>query len=182
MKKFIAVILLATLCSGAFAQVERKNEVSLSVGAASISDVYNSLAKMMTSLMADFTDTAVDFTSVGSLSGEYFHRVGGLVSVGGLISFNNLVVKSEGEITEVTNYFSLMPGIKLHWYEREKFSAYSKFAVGARAKFATEEKAVVKFTGQASLLGIEAGGRFRVFVEAGVGEQGLGVLGLRYRF
>ena len=36
---------------------------------------------------------------------------------------------------------------------------------------------------QASLLGIEAGGpQLRGYLEAGVGEQGVAVIGLRYKF
>ena len=37
-------------------------------------------------------------------------------------------------------------------------------------------------TAQASLLGIEAGSRWRAFLELGAGEQGMALAGVRYCF
>ena len=70
---------------------------------------------------------------------------------------------------------------------------YSKLAVGATLRnesFDSDDPAVqddsdteVHVNWQASLLGIEAGSpSLRGFIELGTGEQGIALIGLRYKF
>ena len=97
-------------------------------------------------------------------------------------------------------YISLMPAVKFDWLRKENFGLYSKIAIGATYMYEKEvqekddsgneigEKEVhseSKWMGnfQASLLGIEAGSqKLRGFAEFGFGEQGIVLVGARYKF
>jgi hypothetical protein len=90
-----------------------------------------------------------------------------------------------------------MPSVKFNWLRKNSWGLYSKVAVGASvARFSdqdynengklTGEKNItndVFFNFQASLIGIEAGNQqVRGFAEVGVGEQGIFLGGVRYKF
>ena len=112
-----------------------------------------------------------------------------------------------GDFTE--RYYALMPSIKFNWVRSKHFGLYSKLVAGpclhtktdkvdsstmiiscgpdySRTTFIdhcdeyTDRK--VGLIGQVTPLGIEAGGRLRVFGELGVGIQGVFNVGLRYKF
>lgn len=112
-----------------------------------------------------------------------------------------------GDFTE--RYYALMPSIKFNWVRSKHFGLYSKLVAGpclhtktdkvdsstmiiscgpdySRTTFIdhcdeyTDRK--VGLIGQVTPLGIEAGGRLRVFGELGVGIQGVFNAGLRYQF
>lgn len=112
-----------------------------------------------------------------------------------------------GDFTE--RYYALMPSIKFNWVRSKHFGLYSKLVAGpclhtktdkvdsstmiiscgpdySRTTFIdhcdeyTDRK--VGLIGQVTPLGIEAGGRLRVFGELGVGIQGVYNVGLRYKF
>lgn len=112
-----------------------------------------------------------------------------------------------GDFTE--RYYALMPSIKFNWVRSKHFGLYSKLVAGpclhtktdkvdsstmiiscgpdySRTTFIdhcdeyTDRK--VGLIGQVTPLGIEAGGRLRVFGELGVGIQGVFIAGLRYQF
>ena len=112
-----------------------------------------------------------------------------------------------GDFTE--RYYALMPSIKFNWVRSKHFGLYSKLVAGpclhtktdkvdsstmiiscgpdySRTTFIdhcdeyTDRK--VGLIGQVTPLGIEAGGRLRVFGELGVGIQGVFNAGLRYKF
>ncbi len=85
--------------------------------------------------------------------------------------------------------------VKFDWLRKKNFGLYSKVAAGltyAHEKQTTTWKGdntevysdnKVRFNFHASLLGAEAGSqKVRAFAEVGMGEQGIGVLGLRYKF
>jgi len=63
---------------------------------------------------------------------------------------------------------------------------YSKAAVGLTVKTqsasGSDDKTKAVFNWQASAVGMEFGGAFRGFLELGMGEQGIVLVGLRYRF
>ena len=112
-----------------------------------------------------------------------------------------------GDFTE--RYYALMPSIKFNWVRSKHFGLYSKLVAGpclhtktdkvdsstmiiscgpdySRTTFIdhcdeyTDRK--VGLIGQVTPLGIEAGGRLRVFGELGIGAQGVYNVGLRYKF
>jgi hypothetical protein len=121
----------------------------------------------------------------------YFKSVRGplghipLVAVGGVIAYHNFSVAQADYKTTFTSY-SLLPAVKLSWYNRDHFSSYSKLALGASLIHEVDEEETtnsIAFNGQITLLGIDTGWkRFRIFGELGFGQQGLALFGLRYRW
>ena len=84
-----------------------------------------------------------------------------------------------------TKYFSIMPAVKYNWLNRDRFSMYSKIALGVLIGIdsgADNDKTTAAFAWQASAVGAEFGNSFRGFLELGFGEQGILVAGLRYKF
>ena len=88
-----------------------------------------------------------------------------------------------------------MPAVKMDWLRRKHFGMYSKVALGATLRTESTDyddehkedemksESNVHINCQVSLLGIEAGTtRLRAFAELGFGEQGTGLVGLRYKF
>ena len=133
----------------------------------------------------------------GSLSLEYFHHINPMFAVGGIASYSqygeDVVLKSnqvkEGERTR--NYFTVMPAIKCNWINKDHFALYSKLGVGATIlsetakddkKGTSESDSSLFFAFQVSAIGVEFGSKLRGFVEAGVGEQGIILAGIRYKF
>ena len=90
------------------------------------------------------------------------------------------------------NYYTIMPSVKFNWLRRNHWGLYSKVAIGAslfnqKMKEAetgqkTDENKV-NFNFQASAIGVEVGsGTIYGFFEAGLGEQGVFLGGVRAKF
>lgn len=132
----------------------------------------------------------------GTLGLEYFYHLpnASKVAVGGIITYARYGEDVEkdglkkGERTRT--YMSLMPSVKYYYVDGKNFGLYSKAAAGImmlRAKSEEGSKSDTdtdcRFMWQASLLGLEAGSQnFRFFLEAGVGEQGIVLAGLKLKF
>ena len=92
------------------------------------------------------------------------------------------------------SYLTLMPAVKFDYLRKKHFGMYSKLAIGATLR--TEkvdydsnidakdhDESDFHINWQLSLLGLEAGGQaLRGFIELGFGEQGIYVIGVKYRF
>lgn len=141
-------------------------------------------------------------------SAEYYYRVNRFLSVGAIGAFNCMkrdiylnVKYTDGRDPSSTSEYvgkakkynvTIMPAVKFDWLRREHVGLYSKAAVGASfmierqkendgTKLEKDTDVMPNF--QATLFGVEAGSqRFRAFAEFGVGEQGMAVAGLRYKF
>jgi hypothetical protein len=133
----------------------------------------------------------------GPLSVEYYYRFTPLISAGGvfaLIDRRKDIVDKEVKVGDYTDrYYAAMPAIKFNWARGEFVSLYSKLVVGPCLHNETDKISVndvtEKYTsshlgviGQFTPIGIEIGGRLRVFGELGLGIQGVCNAGLRYRF
>ena len=133
----------------------------------------------------------------GPLSVEYYYRFTPLISAGGvfaLIDRRKDIVDKEVKVGDNTDrYYAAMPAIKFNWARGEFVSLYSKLVVGPCLHNETDKISVngvtEKYTsshlgviGQFTPIGIEIGGRLRVFGELGLGIQGVCNAGLRYRF
>ena len=178
MKKLIPLIISLLLCTQAFGQTQRNNEISVSYGLLSNSRLYS----MLSTILGPILDPGYKETVFGALSVEYFRDLGELVSVGGTFSYFNLSTV-EHEKPNTFNNFSLFPAVKLNWYRRAWFGSYTKIAAGITYRDYFVEKDRVYFNFQVSLLGLEAGPEFlRAYTEIGAGEHGVVVAGLRYRF
>lgn len=144
----------------------------------------------------------VDFKNqlfIGPISVEYFHRVKPNISLGAIFGVGMkkedvyLIGERGGKNGESTNYYlTLMPAMKYEWMEKKHFYLYSKVAVGASfgmEKFTYDDSRYREhsshsfyFNFQASLLGIETKGeKTRFFAELGLGEQGLALVGVKFR-
>lgn len=196
-------ILLATLaisalfCVPAQAQDEPRHEFSVSYGV-----VPNSIWLDITSdVIGSLFGATYDHSGLtGPIGLEYYYRTSSLIAVGAVATFTQHTeeekLKSEITRTSKNSYFTLMPSIKFNWLRKKNWGMYSKLAAGATyAHFKQDDYEDGKATGQkttandllfnfqASLLGIEAGGsNVRGFLEFGMGEQGVALAGVRYKF
>ena len=204
MKKilFLAVVaMLATMSvNGQNAYADLKHEVSISTGALSTSYVIDAFT-----LFGDAFETGVVGDANYNVSGhgpfalEYYYRIKEWLGVGGMLVYrnNNIKTTEHDEDTSVksleSSCFSLLPAAKLDWVRKQHFGMYSKFALGftRRSEYidyfdstrGDEKRKYTHLNAQVTLLGLEAGGiHFRGFGELGFGEQGLLLVGLRYKF
>ena len=177
MKKFILSLLVIILVIPSFAQATRNNEIAVTYGINALDIIAAGVNK--TGRMLVDTDV-LNRHSAGIFGVEYFRRVSELVSVGGAFTYYK-ATDTTSEDTLVEKNYDFMPSVKLHWYQREWFSAYSKCGAGigiAKDDDGTE----VGFDWQVSLLGLEVGRTVRLFAEGGFGDQGVIMAGLRVRF
>ena len=211
MKKglFVAAMALALMfATDSYAQVigkdiVTKNEFSVAYGTLSNSEWVEVFQEVVTVMFGGETKQK---SAVGPISAEYFYRVSPVVGVGAVGSvasfkddvFSRSLSGTTGEAAKTKtgsytrSYFSFMPAAKFNWLRKEHFGMYSKVAAGisfvntnmkdVNPAVATEKNKDVVFNFQASLIGIEAGGKLRGFAEFGMGEQGAILLGIRYNF
>ena len=182
-----ALIVALSLCTNAGAQSSCKHEIALSYGLGSTSG----FVAVTASVFAAIFGATLDYSFIGPVAGEYFYHVSDLVGVGGVASYAAFLDKEKPAEAPMA-CIALLPGVKLDWLRREHFGMYSKLCAGASyltspgAGQETEDGAgssgTLTFNFQASLLGAEFGGGVRGFVEAGAGEQGFLLAGVRFRF
>ena len=137
-----------------------------------------------------------DKKEFGTLGLEYFYHLADnpRVALGGILTYARYGEDVEkGGVKQgdrKRTYMSLMPSVKYYYVDGKNFGLYSKAAVGVMLLNAkstmggqSESKSEARFMGQASLLGLEAGSQnFRGFLELGVGEQGIALVGLKCKF
>ncbi len=187
MKKLFLMLAFLAGMMAANAQPAYKNEVAVGAGLIATSDLQSISYRLMAKMLGVFADeeNPLETVNSGTNSAEYFHYLGDLVAVGGVVGYHNFKVK-QGTITESFTSYTLLPAIKLSWYNRDHFSSYSKLALGASLIHQEQSDGAsnkVTFNGQLTFLGIDAGWkRLRFFGEVGFGQQGLAFTGLRYRF
>ena len=175
-----SILIIALLCAvlmQATAQNRYKNEIAFTYAPLSNYDLQGQILLQIDKTISDKIDVQIP----GSFGIEYFRRLGDLVSVGGIGSIYYFASQPEGMHKFSYINYALMAGVKLHWYEREWFGAYSKFAFGANY-VSSDTSQHLHFSFQSSLLGVEVGKRLRGFVELGIGYQGIAFVGIRYRF
>lgn len=201
MKKIILMVAVAMMTvMNVNAQVEDlKNEVSVSYGVG-ISLIGDGLGNGVGRGIID-RGLGYEYANnkqFGTLAVEYFRHLNNpRLAVGAVMTYAQYgedVVKKDGgqkEGERTRNYFAVMPAIKYYWVNKEHFGLYSKAALGLMMMFESEKQNGQSsadntnpyFMCQVSPIGLEAGGKnFRGFVEAGVGEQGFLLAGLRFKF
>lgn len=199
MKKMMMMVAVAimTAMSVNAQNEDLKNELSLSYGFGSISQLGDGIGEGLTLIIGN-TEYDDGFI-LGPISVEYFRHLGNpRLAIGGFVSYskwNSDILSRSGSHEKQgerkRNYFSVMPAIKWYWVNKNSFGLYSKAAVGAAFLNSTEKQFATNkehdnngtyFMFQASFIGAEFGGKFRGFAELGVGEQGFLLAGLRYKF
>ena len=198
MKKLLVMIaaamMAATNVNAQNGYDDTKHEVAISLGGASNSqwiDVFEDLTVAMLS------GKLGERNFTGPFSAEYFYHIKNWLGVGGILAYGRStqdVEESGLKIGDVSNnYITLMPAVKFDWLRKKNFGMYSKLAFGATYRsekieyknsvYEDYDENGLHVNWQLSVLGIEAGSpTLRGFVELGTGEQGIGLIGLRYKF
>ena len=178
--------------------METRHEVAVSYGTIPNSiwiDVYTDLIPAM------FGETHKTKNRIGPIGLEYYYHTSSLIGVGAVAVFNTNKMDTfykEVQSSLITrSYFSFLPSVKFNWLRKEHWGLYSKVAAGVTyAKFNEkyydelgkniDDKATandIVFNFQATAIGIEAGSsHVRAFTEFGIGEQGIALAGVRYKF
>ena len=196
MKKLVSVLLCLVVVMPVFAKNDKdRNEFSITYGQYTIPQ----FAYVMGGVLgAAFTAGHFSIENphlIGAAGVEYVHYVNGWLGFGGAamcdyMTATALSVDSNGNKTPNGDFklgcLSAMPLVKFAWLNRAHVGLYSKLAAGAGYTF-TGDNADVKdnfmFAFQATPIGVDFGGeRFRGFVEAGIGTQGIANVGVRWLF
>lgn len=156
-------------------------------------------------------NTKVKDSSTPTFSIQYLYRVLPKLKVGALATFQQtssklMVADNKGNFLEAAkatnNYIIVMPTAKAMWIENKSIGLYSKLAAGiciasnkAEMSDGVTEKTSgeltdkiksdkgTRFAYQASVIGFEAGTKnLRGFIELGYGFQGVGQVGVSYKF
>lgn len=188
--------LIATVSMNAQAGYYTKHEIGISYGFGSNSDIVNGFGGGLGKSLAGARGE--NRTRIGAISAEYFYHASKIIGVGGIFSYarykeDTYFGSDDTKLgADTDNYFTVMPAVKFNWLRKNHFGMYSKLAAGvsfSSIKFEDESgnqsnsDNKTHFNWQASLVGIEAGGgALRCFAELGIGEQGMALLGIRYKF
>lgn len=198
MKKILLVVAAALMTamnvSAQKGYDETKHEVAISCGVWSNSQIIDVFEEVNSVLIGAKFDNDKYF---GPISAEYFYHVKSWLGIGGIFAYGqkteDVYFLGDKDGVSKNAYVTLMPAVKFDWLRKEHFGMYSKVALGASLRFEkydSDSGSVEDFTNngahvnwQLSFLGIEAGGStFRGFAELGTGEQGILLVGLRYKF
>lgn len=173
---------------------ETKHEVAVSYGLGSNSDIIDAYENIGGALVGARFENEEYF---GAISAEYFYHAKNWLGVGGILAYGqceqDVYFAGQKDGVSKNTYLTLMPAVKFDWLRKKHFGMYSKLALGAtlrNEKYTSDttpnkddSDSEVHLNWQASLLGIEAGSpTFRGFIELGTGEQGIALVGLRYKF
>ena len=190
-----ALAISALMYVPAQAQDEPRHEFSVSYGVVPNSIWLDITSDVIGSLFGATYDHSGETGPIGL---EYYYRTSPLIAVGAVATFamhsEEEKLKSEITRTSKNSYFTLMPSVKFNWLRRANWGMYSKIAAGASLRHSTLQNKdditakkttdnTVFFNFQVSALGIEAGSdNVRGFAELGIGEQGIALAGVRFRF
>ena len=201
MKKLMMMVAVALMTAvSANAQSELpKNEIGISygLGVSAIGDgIGNGLGNGLFDGMVGRKWT--NEKNFGTLGIEYFRCLDNTpkLAVGGILTYarkgEDVEYKGTKEGERTRTWMSLMPAMKYYWTQSNNLAFYTKLGAGVMMLHSKNEDLVDHMTDtdskfyfmwQASLLGAEVGSKnLRGFVELGVGEQGIALAGLRYKF
>lgn len=185
--------LMAVMSINAQNGYDTRHEIGISYGFECNSDIISSFGGALGNAMAGAQSR--NESHIGTIMAEYFYHLSPSVGVGAMAGFGQHTEDSylgDSKLGENTDtYFTFMPAVKFNWLRKRNFGMYSKLAAGitfSKFKYDSENgnddsENNTEFNWQASLLGIEAGSTtLRAFGELGFGEQGMLVVGLRYKF
>ncbi len=191
-----AILLCGTMSAQAQDYYETKHEIGISIGGASNSQIMNSMENFTAVGASLGTVTYSNKSEIPTFSVDYYYHVTKGVAVGGILAVTGRSQDimfdgtKSGEAKRTT--ISVLPAVKFDWLRKKNFGMYSKFGIGLSMlsdsqkkdngeKLNSDTRWYVNF--QASLLGAEVGSEnIRGFAELGYGEQGIGQIGLRFKF
>lgn len=200
-KSLLAILAISiAFCATAQTQEpeETRHEIAISYGTVPNSMWIDILTDVIPAM---FGEDYEDYKCVGPIGLEYFYHTSPLIGVGAVAVFatNNEDGYYDNALSSHINrtYFTFMPSVKFNWLRKKNWGLYSKLALGTtythfvnkdydEQGHKSEEKITANdllFNFQVSLLGFEAGGsHVRGFLELGMGEQGVALAGVRYKF
>jgi len=201
MKKILLMVavamMTATSVNAQDGYDDTKQEVAVSIGGLSNSTWMSIGEDLGTIIASGGTATYDDGKFTGPISVEYFYHLDSKWGVGLIGVFTqekkDMFFQKE-KIGEAKNvYYTFMPAAKYNWLRKKNFGMYTKLAAGLSflsqkeemtdKSFEDRSESSVCFNFQASLLGMEFGSPYlRGFLELGVGEQGLALVGVRCKF
>ena len=176
---------------------DKKHEVGITYGVGSNSQIIDAFEELGSAIVGVSMD---DEKFSGPFSVEYFYHPKSWLGVGGILAYGQMKQdlymngKHNGKDGETKNtYLTLMPAVKFDWLRKSHFGMYSKIGFGATyrtekieynsSSYKDWDDSEIHVNWQLTLPGIEGGGQaFRVFGELGTGEQGILLLGARYKF
>lgn len=196
MKKLFISILFILSASAVVDAQEKKNDISVMYGLGSLHYLCENEGGI----------PLYTHIKTGALSVQYIRRINRILGYGGIMVFEKI---GKDEFYPGTrggdNYgvsasrtdcvFSLMPVLRSNWVHTKYFNLYNKIGLGAAfvsEKYKADDKSlnlpdkresVFEPAYQFTLLGLDFGSeRIHAAVELGFGSQGLGVLGVKYKF
>lgn len=198
MKKYLtllAVAMMTVLSLQAQSNgYDTKHEVAVSYGIDSNSQIIDAFEEIGGGLLGARFDNE---KYIGPISAEYFYHLKPWLGVGGIFVYGqnkqDVMMDHEKNGESKNSYITLMPAVKFDWLRKKNFGMYSKLAVGATLRSEKYDSNInsnnsysdseVHVNWQASLIGIEGGSpTVRGFAELGMGEQGIILAGVRYKF
>ena len=200
MKKILVIVAAAMMtATSMFAQDEQpRHEIGVSYGAG-VSLIGDGIGNGLTNGIFDAMNGRKweNSRELGTVAVEYFYHFNNpRLAVGGVVTYarmgEDVIYEGEKEGERTRNYMSVMPAMKYYWVNKKHFGFYSKAAAGFMYAYAksdnirkgtTDKENRFNFMFQASLIGLEGGSQhIRGFLEAGCGEQGIILAGVRCRF
>lgn len=193
MKRILAVILAAILCTNVFGQTRQdltgKHEINVEYGQLTMPQfVYGTayiLADIFVVLFSGGNQQLGQMHFPGALSFEYNYWIDGKWSIGASISDDFMYGQketSDGIMTDIAFRAQSLQVIgRYSWFNNEHCGMYSKVGVGPAAVVSTDDWSIGPAF-QVTPVAVDFGGKnLRGFVEAGFGTQGMILGGIRYR-
>ncbi len=182
MRKILLLTALVSLfsISTAAAQDYGRNEISVSYGTVSHTQITNLFVELITLSFAE-----VDIRFTGTMTAEYLRYVSRGIALGGTFVYEFGREPQGADFKCRSHYMSLMPTAKFFWFNKEHVGMYSRLALGATYMHGVAEGDKlwkVRPAFQLSAICLEAGGKVRGYFELGYGTQGLALAGVKVRF
>lgn len=182
LKRVLWMAAVVLLCAPGLANAQGgRSEISVGYGVAPVTDWIDAYSDKLLDVL-DMKGASMD--SWGGVSVNYTFRIIGGLGVGGTFVYSGNNQRLDGKKIS-TNYYSVMPHVKMRWLNLRILSLYSRIGVGLTFTESSGEgqsKSARQWAFQVSPIGVEVGGKVAAYAEAGVGTMGSFVAGLRFRF
>ena len=163
----MAAVALLGLPGLAHAQLGR-GEISVGYGVAPVTDWIDAYSDKLLDVL-DMKDASMD--SWGGVSVNYTFRIVGGLGVGATFVYSGNNQRLAGKKIS-TDYYSIMPHLKMRWLNLRILSLYSRVGVGLTFTESSGEgqsESARQWAFQVSPIGVEIGGKVAAYAEAGIG-------------
>ena len=186
-KKTLLVSLLLLSTGVITAQKEfKRNELSFVYGYHPTSDWIDLFSDGISSIVGMNTKNN---KSLGAVSVMYNYRINRIFGIGAAVSYSNhnkdLFIGDEEAGKRKLDYITVLPRVKAEWFHSDVVTMYSSVAIGATLTVDDidgDKDESTRIAWQFSPFGIEIGRKVAGFAEVGIGQLGIAMEGLRFRF